>query len=74
LKEKPLSQTATPRRARLIANLRALGLDLAWLPQIPEALGDYIAKLTSEDLERIRADVRELERIGLLPPSSVTER
>ena len=55
------------KRDRLLANLRALGGDIDRLPEIPEELADYIASLTPEDLERIRQDVRELERIGLLP-------
>ena len=53
--------------ARLLENLRALGADTERLPKIPEELADYIAALTPEDLNRIRKDVRELERLELLP-------
>jgi hypothetical protein len=35
----------------------------------PSGVADYIARLTPEDVERIRNDVKELERIGLLNPS-----
>ena len=55
------------RRDPLIANLRALGADVSRLLEIPDELAVYIAALTPEDLERIRNDVKELERIGLLP-------
>jgi hypothetical protein len=58
----------TLRDRRVIENLRALGVpDPERLPRIPEELLDYIARLTPEQLDRIRGDVRELERIGLLP-------
>jgi hypothetical protein len=35
---------------------------------LPHELEDYIARLTPEDIERIRGDVRELEQLGLLAP------
>ena len=50
----------------VLANLRALGADLDQLPEIPRELAEYIAALTPEDLERIRGDVRELERLRLV--------
>jgi hypothetical protein len=53
--------------ARLLENLRALGAEVDRLPEIPDELANYIAGLTPEDLQRIRGDVRELERLGLLP-------
>lgn len=49
-------------RDRLTKNLRALDADVDRLPEIPLELGDYIARLTPEDLERIRQDIGELER------------
>lgn len=52
---------------RVLSTLRFLGADVERLPEIPAELADYIASLTSEDLERIRGDVKELERLGLLP-------
>lgn len=55
---------------RILENLRALGADADQLPEIPQELADYIAGLTPEDLERIRKDVRELERLGLLQNSA----
>jgi hypothetical protein len=36
------------------------------LPEIPKDLADYIARLTPDDIERVRGDVEELERLGLL--------
>ena len=51
---------------RVLFALRALGADVDRLPEIPAELTEYIAVLTPEDLERMRGDVRELERIGLL--------
>ena len=45
---------------------RALAADVDRLPEIPAALAEWIARLTPEDLERIRRDANELERIGLL--------
>lgn len=54
-------------RERLSANLHALGADIDRLAEIPEELAEWIASRTPEDLERIRENVRELERIGLLP-------
>ena len=59
--------------ALLLENLRALDADVEGPPEIPEALADYIARLTPEDIERIRDDVEELERLGLLPKSPGTE-
>lgn len=50
--------------------LRAFGADVDRLPEIPEELADYIAALTPEDLERIRGDVKELERLGLVPKAA----
>lgn len=47
--------------------LRSLGADIDRLPEIPDELAEWIAQRTPEDLERIRQDVRELARIGLLP-------
>jgi hypothetical protein len=52
---------------RLPANLRALGVAVERLPEIPQELADYIAKLTPEDIDRIRGDIRELEQVRLLP-------
>jgi hypothetical protein len=51
---------------RVLENLRALGADVDRLPEIPRELVAWIAGLTPEDLDRIRHDARELERIGLL--------
>ena len=59
--------------ARLLRNLRALGADVDRLPEIPPELAEWIAKLTPEDIERIRGDVRELERIGLLNASAARD-
>jgi hypothetical protein len=56
--------------ARVLANLRALGIDVGQLPKIPDELAEWIARLTHADLERIRQDAQELGRIGLLPTSS----
>jgi hypothetical protein len=56
--------------SRVLFALRSLGADVERLPEIPAELADYIAKLTPEDLERIRNDVRELERLGLLKKGS----
>jgi hypothetical protein len=53
-------------RRRLLVNLRSLGIDVDRLPEAPEVLAEYIAALTPEDFERIRQDVKELERIGLV--------
>jgi hypothetical protein len=55
------------RRGRLVPNLHALGADVARLPEIPEELAEWIARLTPEDLERIRGEIEQLERVGLLP-------
>jgi hypothetical protein len=52
---------------RVLFALRSLGLDIDRLPKIPPELREWIAKLTPEDLERIRGNVAELERLGLLP-------
>jgi hypothetical protein len=49
---------------RVLENLRALGADIDRLPEIPPELAEYIAAMTPEDLERIRADMKGLERIG----------
>jgi hypothetical protein len=56
--------------ARLLENLRALGAEPDRLPEIPRELADYIAALTPEDLDRIRGDVKELERTGLVPKAA----
>ena len=56
--------------SRVLLALRSLGADPAQLPEIPQELADYIAKLTLEDLERIRNDAKELERLGLLPKAA----
>jgi hypothetical protein len=53
-------------------NLSSLGVDVDQLPEIPGELAEWIARLTPEDLERIRGDVKELERIGLLPKSTAS--
>lgn len=55
-----------PPEDPVVANLRSLGADVDRLLEIPRELADYIAKLTPGDLERIRQDVQELERLGLL--------
>lgn len=52
---------------RVLQNLRALGADVDRLPEIPCELADYVASLTPEDVERIGADMRERERMGLIP-------
>ena len=57
-------------RERVGVALRSLGADVERLPKIPQELAEYIATLTPEDLERIRGDVRELKRLGLLPGNS----
>jgi hypothetical protein len=57
--------------ARVLCAVRSLGADIDRLPRSPAELADHIAKLTFEDLDRIRADVREIERIGLLPKRQV---
>lgn len=56
-----------PPEGPVVANLRALGADVDRPLEIPDELADYIAALTPEDLEGIRGDIRELERMGLLP-------
>jgi hypothetical protein len=56
--------------SRLLENLRALGVDTDRLPTIPPELQQWIAELSAEDLERIRGDVKELERLGLLPQAT----
>jgi hypothetical protein len=53
--------------SRIRANLRILGADIERLPEIPPDLATYIASLTLEDLARLKEDVRELERLGLIP-------
>jgi hypothetical protein len=53
-------------RERVLFALRFLGADVDRLPEIPGELAEYIAALTPEDLEQIRGDVKELERVGLL--------
>lgn len=53
--------------ARVLEKLRALGADVERLPKIPLELADHVATLTPEDIERIRADVRELKRLGVTP-------
>jgi hypothetical protein len=55
-----------PNREPILYNLDILGVDVDRLSEIPEELAKYIAKLTPEDLQRIRNDVEELERVGLL--------
>jgi hypothetical protein len=62
---KSLSQSASAQHARLLRNLRALNIDLGRLPEIPSALATWISRLTPTDIEQIRGDVRELERLGL---------
>lgn len=58
---------------RVLFALRSLGADVDRLPEIHTELADYIAGLTPEDLERIRGDVEELERLGLLPAKQETD-
>jgi hypothetical protein len=53
---------------RVKGNLDALGADVDRLPEIPQELADYIARLAPEDLERIQNDVDALERAGLVKP------
>jgi hypothetical protein len=57
----------------ILENLRALGVGepKRRLP-LPRQLAEYIAGLEPEDLERIRHDVGELKRLGLLPPGSAS--
>lgn len=45
--------------SRVLFALRALGADVNRLSQIPPELQEWIAKLTAEDLERIRGDVED---------------
>lgn len=52
---------------RVLEGLRALGVDVQRLPKIPPELAELIESLTPEDLERIKGDVVELGRMGLLP-------
>lgn len=52
--------------SRVLFALRSPGVDVNRLPEIPEELAAYIARLTPDDIERIRGDVQELERLGLL--------
>jgi hypothetical protein len=52
--------------SRVLFALRSLGVDVDRLPEIPRELADYIERLTVEDIERIRGDVKELERLGLV--------
>ena len=54
--------------SRTLFVLRSLGLDADRLPKIPEELAAWIASRTPEDLERIREDVKELQRLGILSP------
>jgi len=56
--------------SRIMESLHALGADVDRLPEIPEELADYIATLIPADLERIRGDVKELERLGLVPKAA----
>lgn len=52
--------------AQLLANLRSLGIaEPGQLLPLPIELADYIAELTPEDIERIRGDAGEMERLGL---------
>jgi hypothetical protein len=53
--------------SRVLFALRSLGTDVERLPEIPPELMDYIASLTLADLERIRNDMKELARLGLVP-------
>lgn len=62
-----MRSTTGADRERLLANLRALGADVDRLPGIPDELAEWITQRTPDDLERIRKDVRELERVRLLP-------
>jgi hypothetical protein len=57
---------------RVLANLRALCADVNRFPEIPHELAEWIARRTSEDLDGISRDVRDLERIGLLPPDTAS--
>jgi hypothetical protein len=51
---------------RVLESLRALCANVDRLPEIPHELAEWIARLTAEDVERIKSDVREMERLGLL--------
>lgn len=57
-------------RSQLLRNLQSLGVDIGRFPEIPEEFAIWLAQRTPEDLERIRADVKELERMGLLPAAA----
>lgn len=50
--------------SRILSALRSLGAEFDRLSEIPRDLQQWIARLTPEDLERIRKDLRELERVG----------
>lgn len=50
----------------MLTNLRALGADVDRLAEIPEELAEWIACRTPEDLERIRTDVKQFERLVLI--------
>lgn len=52
--------------SRVLSVLRSVGADVDRLPEIPDELADWITRRTFEDLERIREDVTELERLGIL--------
>lgn len=78
---RPRWQISRPAEARLRAvdslvlfALRSLGPDPAQMPEISQELADYIAALTPEDFERIRGDVKELERLGLVPKEAENSR
>jgi hypothetical protein len=55
---------------QLLITLSALGVDEPerFLP-LPRELADNIAALMPKDIERIRRDVQELERLGLIRPN-----
>ena len=63
----PAFFTVSDLSARVLESLRALGADVDRLPEIPRGLAEWIEALTPEAVARIRQDVKELERLGLLP-------
>lgn len=54
--------------SHVIVAFRFPGADLQRLPEIPGELAGWLAQRTPEDLERMREDVEELDRLGLTAP------
>lgn len=52
--------------SRVLFALRSLDADVDRLPEIPEELAEWIPCRTPEDLERIRPDVKQLERLDVI--------